>query len=119
MKAKTLILSMCLLLIAFNTAAWADTLIVRHVRGESEEDARFVNKIGLLKLALLKTEKTYGPFELQKTETKMQQRRALISLAQGIYLDIVWTMTSNEREKELLPIRIPLQKGLLGHRTKI
>ena len=119
MKAKTLILSMCLLLIAFNTAAWADTLIVRHVRGESEEDARFVNKIELLKLALLKTEKTYGPFELQKTETKMQQRRALISLAQGIYLDIVWTMTSNEREKELLPIRIPLQKGLLGHRIFI
>ncbi len=94
-------------------------IVVRHPRGESEEDARFLNKIELLKLALSKTEETYGPFGLQKAKRRMQQDRALKNLAQGKHLDIVWTMTSIEREKELLPIRVPLQKGLLGHRIFI
>ncbi len=119
MKAKTLILSMCLLLITLNTTVWADKLIVRHRRDEGEKDFRNIYKIELLKLALSKTEKTYGPFELQKTKTKMQQDRCLKSLARRKYVDVVWSMTSIEREKELLPIRIPLQKGLLGHRIFI
>jgi len=37
-------------------------------------------------------------------------------MAQGVDVDVVWTMTSKEREEVLLPIRIPLEKGLLGWR---
>ncbi|MFZ6691089.1 substrate-binding periplasmic protein [Undibacterium sp. SXout20W] len=31
-------------------------------------------------------------------------------------IDLVWTMSTNERETKLIPIRIPLDKGLLGWR---
>lgn len=31
----------------------------------------------------------------------------------------MWTVTSIDREKQLLPVRIPLVKGLLGHRVLI
>ena len=31
-------------------------------------------------------------------------------------IDLVWTMSTNEREAKLIPIRIPLDKGLLGWR---
>ena len=34
----------------------------------------------------------------------------------GEGMDIVWTMTSEARERELLPIRVPLMKGLIGLR---
>ncbi len=31
-------------------------------------------------------------------------------------LDVIWTMTSDEREKQVLPIRIPIDKGFFGWR---
>lgn len=34
-------------------------------------------------------------------------------------LDVIWTMTDSKRETQLLPIRIPLYKGMLGHRICI
>ncbi|PWF39457.1 hypothetical protein C7C56_026935 [Massilia glaciei] len=46
----------------------------------------------------------------------MQQRRALLELEHGGAIDVVWTMTSREREQKLLPIRIPIDKGLIGWR---
>ncbi len=49
----------------------------------------------------------------------MQQGRAILSLMQGEHVDVVWTMTSRKREKQLLPIRIPLLKGLQGYRIFI
>jgi len=49
----------------------------------------------------------------------MQQGRAIHQLAQDKNVDIIWTVTSKTRERQLLPIRIPLLKGLLGHRVLI
>jgi len=31
-------------------------------------------------------------------------------------IDLVWTMSTNERESKLIPVRIPLDKGMLGWR---
>ena len=39
-----------------------------------------------------------------------------MELAKGQSIDVMWTMTSKEREGILLPVRIPLLKGLLGYR---
>lgn len=50
----------------------------------------------------------------------MNQSRALVQLAKpdgGI--DLFWGMTSNEREHKALPIRIPLDKGLIGWRVAL
>jgi hypothetical protein len=55
-------------------------------------------------------------FELKPARTFMPQGRALQQLAQGSEVSVVWSMTSKERELQLHPIRIPIDKGLLGWR---
>ena len=53
---------------------------------------------------------------MKHTNVKMLQGRALYELMQNEFVDIIWSMTSIEREKKLTPIRIPLYKGLIGSR---
>lgn len=50
----------------------------------------------------------------------MVQGRAIQELqrVQG-QIDVMWTMTSREREALLLPVRIPLYKGLIGWRVAL
>lgn len=55
-------------------------------------------------------------FELRASDTPMPQGRALQQLASGRDVNVVWSMTSKERELKLRPIRIPIDKGLLGWR---
>ena len=67
----------------------------------------------LLKLALSKTD---ASIELRPHAVFMLQVRAMREVERQSGLDIVWTMTSREREQALLPIRIPIDRGLLGWR---
>ena len=69
--------------------------------------------VHLLDLALRKSGNDYT---LQAVNTAMLQGRALKQLAAGADIDVAWSMTSNAREAELTPIRIPIDKGLLGWR---
>ncbi|MFT4924251.1 MAG: hypothetical protein ACI8WB_000329 [Phenylobacterium sp.] len=49
----------------------------------------------------------------------MPQGRAISLLSRSVELDVLWTATTVAREKALLPVRIPLLKGLLGYRVFI
>jgi hypothetical protein len=50
----------------------------------------------------------------------MSKGRAILELSQGSPgLDILWAMTDAERERQLLPIRFPIDKGLLGWRIPL
>jgi hypothetical protein len=73
----------------------------------------------VLEMALENTRESHGSFTLQAIGTRVLQGRAMDSLAKNELVDIVWTMTSHDREARLLPIRIPLLKGLLGYRIFI
>jgi hypothetical protein len=53
---------------------------------------------------------------LEPTAEYIPQRRALLELGADRRLDVVWTMTSVERERLARPIRIPIFKGLFGWR---
>lgn len=99
--------------------AIAEDLLVRHIRPEGKYDQRNDYYIAMLKLALEKTKAQQGPYRLKMHEKRMLQARALLSVANKQFIDVVWTMTSIDRERRLLPIRIPLLKGLLGHRIFI
>lgn len=55
------------------------------------------------------------PFELQPSGQDMVQSRVLKEIAAG-QVDVYWSMTSAAREQQLLPVRIPLDKGLNGWR---
>ncbi len=81
---------------------------------ESDFDRRTHYPLALLQLALAAS--GGEAVQLQPSETPMQQGRALKQLVLGRELDLVWSMTSIERERELLAVRIPIDKGLLGWR---
>lgn len=62
--------------------------------------------------------RTPGRYALQPTATPMAQGRALHELEQDSQsVQVMWTMTSKEREARLLPVRIPIYKGLIGWRV--
>lgn len=67
-------------------------------------------------MALEKTIDEYGAYQLKAVPVSMRQQRQFISLDDNL-LDVMWTATSAEREKRALPVRIPLLKGLIGHRV--
>lgn len=56
------------------------------------------------------------PVTLEPTPELIPQNRALQELGGRRRLDVVWTMTSVEREQQALPIRVPIFKGLYGWR---
>jgi len=93
------------------TAAVPRTLV--YPRAEADADRRDDYPVQLLALAL---EKAGRHDKLQPHALFMLQARSIRELEQGRGLDVIWTMTSIEREADLLPIRIPIDRGLLGWR---
>jgi len=57
------------------------------------------------------------PYHLQPVPQPIGQGRAIRQLSSGQGpVDILWSMTSDVRERELLPLRFPLDRGLMGWR---
>ena len=56
--------------------------------------------------------------EIRPVDLDMAQGRTLVELAAGhAPIDVMWTMTDVQRESSgLLPVRIPIDRGLLGWR---
>lgn len=77
------------------------------------DDERGHYPISLLKLAL---EKSGEAYQAQPSKRDMPQWRTLRHVQMNKELDVVWTFTTPEREQSLLPIRIPIDRGLLGWR---
>ena len=95
--------------------AAASPLQVVYPRPMREIDPSTWYPLQLLKLALAASG---VPCELQPSRLVTVQSRALLELQQQQQdsIDIVWTMSSAQREQDLLPIRIPIFKGLYGWR---
>jgi hypothetical protein len=83
-------------------------------RAEQGGDRRDDYPVQLLLLALGKA--APGRYEFAPHKVFMLQDKALHLLETDPGLDVVWTMTTAEREKRLLPIRVPIDRGLLGWR---
>jgi hypothetical protein len=98
----------CLLCSSF--AALATPVAVRHSVVRDGYDY----PLKVLDLALRKSGVDYV---LQPIGKVTLQSRVLKMVANGADLDVAWTMTSGQREEDLLPIRIPIDKGLLGWRV--
>jgi hypothetical protein len=83
----------------------------------SKDDTRFNYAISLLTYVLNKTIATHGPFKI-KPAKGMNVGRAIEFLKKHDEntVNVIWTTSSKERENSLLPIRIPIRKGLLGYR---
>ena len=104
--------SCCVLLLFLMLPVQAET--VRYPAIEDPTDHRSTYAISLLELALKKAGSTAT---LQSTAVRVSRSRALYLLETGVEVDVVWTMTSVEREKRFLPVRIPIYKGLGSYRV--
>lgn len=121
MRIITVTLLLCLVTIALPVAdaASREVTIVRHPRSFDSQDTRNEYFLELLQLVLDKTVDSHGPYLLMPHDAPLNQGRAISQLARGDGLDVLWTMTSREREQKLRPVRIPLLKGLMGYRVCI
>jgi len=86
---------------------------------ESPRDTRHADLVEMVETALRRTEPTYGPFQFGPSGLLMNESRALVELARGGSVNIAWSSTSEDRERDLLPIRIPLRKGIMGYRIAL
>ena len=86
---------------------------------ESPRDTRHADLIEMVETALRRTEPAYGPFQFGPSAILMNESRALVELARGGSVNIAWSSTSEERERDLLPIRIPMRKGIMGYRIAL
>ncbi len=97
-------------------ACAAGPVLVHYPRVDGDSDKGDYG-IALLQLAL---DKAGGHYRAELSPTRMQQNRALIELeTESGRIDVVGTMTSGERERKLLPVRIPLTRGLIGWRIAL
>lgn len=117
MGVKVFRLFIILVLFSFGLQA-APVTVIRHVPPEEGVDIRKLYFKDLLVLALEKSKKKYGEYLLDQVSTPMYQARAFKSLEQN-QIDVVWSMTSNQREEQAQAVYIPLMKGLLGYRVFI
>ena len=115
---RHLILASMLCVMAASVPA-QDATLVRHMRPLAEWDTRNAYFISLLKLALDKTVDDYGRYVLEPSSEPMNQGRGISLLSAGEQIDVIWSMTSRAREQQLIPVRIPLLKGLMGYRIFI
>lgn len=99
------------------TAVSAASLEVIYPRPQSAMDTRENDVIELLQMALKKTENSDGPFELRPAKKHMNESRYRMQLKKGRKVSIIWSTVTQELEKELLPIRIPIRRGILGYRV--
>ena len=100
-----------LLFAVHNSASGVE--IVRYPIPESAADQRYDYPRKLLELVLSKTQTEY---RVEYPLVPMNQNRQIAELEAGRTIDVAPLPSSADREERLLPIRVPLNKGLLGWR---
>lgn len=128
---KFVIVTLIILMASFNTQAntivaqskgyksrLPHTLVViPNARGAKDPRNRYV--IELLKLTLKTTEPEFGEWAIKfaKEDNNNTQSRNINILASGNHdMNLIWMMTDKNIESLLKPVRIPIFKGIIGHR---
>ena len=110
---RTLVL--LLLLSALNIAYAADTVV--RIAPRDETNLTHTYFATLLKMAMDNTAEEFGGYQLVFGEELLLQSEAASHVRRKKNIDVIWLMTSKSMEQRLRPIRVPLFKGLLGHRV--
>jgi hypothetical protein len=108
-----------LFIILTSTMATAQTKVV-YPAFESRADSRYNDLVEILKTALDKTVAEYGPYTLKPSKSRMNEARSLAELLNPAgMVNIGWSGTSVQKEKDYHAVRIPLRKGILGYRVSL
>ena len=106
-------LAAALLLVAANALAQTVVIYPR----SAATDSQYIYDYDLLRMALEKTRGGFGPFELKASAVPMNQARAAEEIVAGSgAVTIFARSTAPEHEERMLPIRIPIDKGLVSYR---
>lgn len=106
--------AMCL---AAGCSMAATTRVVYPLTALDDVDSRYEYDWAVLRVALQKTESRYGPFDLHQSSHAMSPQRVAQELRMpGGRINIFARATSAELEQQYLPVRLPIDKGLLGYR---
>lgn len=110
------LLAATILSVFANLTTASEPMLYLYPPPESGADVRMHYYWELLEAALNATTATYGAYKLSPGPNVMNAARAENSLATSREITTLVRTTSIEREELLLPIRIPLDKGLTGYR---
>jgi hypothetical protein len=114
--SRTFVVGVWVLLAAWLGAAHATVVI--YPRSESPLDTQYVYDYELLRKALDATVSSHGPYELRASDVGMNQAWAGDEIAAGSgRVNIFARSTAAEHEQRFLPVRIPLDKGLVSWRV--
>ena len=100
------------ILVLVNTVCTAETTNVTVV-SRGDDNAKYA--IAMLNLAL---EEVGDPFAINVISDALSAPKLREELIAGS-IDVIWTATNRDMETNALPVRVPLFKGLLGHRILI
>ncbi len=117
-KRKVLLLKIIMIFLALVVSNCAVCQqIANYPRPESSNDVRSVYPLALLELC---EEKSKGKVKFQPSSVHTQQARSIRQLVNGTGgMDVMWGLTNDERENTMLPIRIPIDRGLIGWRLML
>jgi len=101
-----------------SAAAMAQPAVLIYPRSESVADTQYIYDYELLRQALEATVASHGPYDLRQSDVGMNQARAGDEIAAGSGLvNIFARSTAVEYEQRFLPVRIPIDKGLISYRV--
>lgn len=114
-RVAIFIIHICVFVCMATTFVFAkETIIIR--KPLSSLDLRHSYGKDLLTLILDATVEEYGEYEILTSKMPMQRDRMLLEMREGELLNVAFEAVKPEWEEQLLPIRIPIRKGLLGYR---
>ena len=93
------------------------TEVVLVNRPLSAEDKRYDYPHKLLANIFRITEAQYGPARVKRAHQEMARDRTLIELENGLDIHVIAEAPKPDWEKRLIPVRIPIRKGIQGYRT--
>lgn len=105
-----------LVLILLTANAAAAPLQIVYPRPESELDSRYLYDWAVLRMALDKTRAGFGPYELLQSGQYMSPARVSAETAAGGPINLFVRATSVQLEQQFRPVRIPVDRGLIGYR---
>lgn len=85
----------------------------------SRPDYRDRYTLQVLRAALQASTAKYGPYELSISPLAMERDRLMFEMIKGNLVNLSAQITSPEWERNLIPIRIPIEKGLSGYRISL
>ncbi|HWW72514.1 MAG TPA: hypothetical protein VN089_21440 [Duganella sp.] len=98
-------------------AAGIDSYTIDH--NFSRPDYRDRYTLQVLRAALQASTAKYGPFELHTSPLGMERDRLMFEMIKGDLVNLSAQITSAEWERNLIPIRIPIDKGVSGYRISL